>query len=743
VTLALTETLEAPRAPDPARDGLARNDPAPFVRKDTDGLKHLDLAVLGAHCAGCLRKIETGVGKLDGVEDARLNLSTGRMSVAWRGGLAPARITETLSGLGYESAPFDPETSKAEVDREGRKLLACLAVAGFAAGNIMLFSVGLWTASRADMGPETRDMLHWASALIALPAAAFAGRPFFGSAWRALKAGHANMDVPISLAVLLALGMSLFQTMRGAHDAYFDAASMLLFFLLIGRWLDHRLRYRANEAARTLLALQSVSTRRIGADGKIATIAAREVEPGDKLLIAPGDSIPVDAILRQGTSEFDLSLLTGESAPVALSSGAELRGGTLNLSARIVVEATARVEASLPADLARLIEAGTQSKARYVRLADKAAALYVPAVHTLAAGTFLVWWLLIGESFPAALMNGIAVLIITCPCALGLAVPAVQVVATGRLFRRGVLVKSGDALERLAEARAAVFDKTGTLTSGKPQLAPGQSIDARVMGKAAQLARLSRHPMAQAIAALAGPGDVAEGAEETPGQGITGKIDGVPARLGHKAFVCGEDEPVGAMELWFAIEGEPPQRFLFEDTLRADAPEAIRDLKTRGMDVLMLTGDGPEAAKRVAAELGIDDWRARVTPAAKVEALQSFEEKGEPTLMVGDGLNDAPSLAKAHVSMSPGTAADASQAAADFVIQGQSLGLVREAYDVSRAARRRIFENFAFAVLYNVLAVPLAALGLVTPMIAAAAMSGSSMIVTLNALRLAAPGGQK
>ncbi|MFZ1989235.1 MAG: heavy metal translocating P-type ATPase [Alphaproteobacteria bacterium] len=715
-------------------------DPTPYVRNRKDGAHSLELAVTGAHCAGCLRKIETNVGKLAGVTEARLNLSTGRMHVAWQGALSPAAITETLTRLGYPSAPFDPEAVTTQVDREGRKLLACLAIAGFAAGNIMLFSIGLWTAHGDDMGMATRTFLHWASCLIALPTAAYAGRPFYLSAWRALKSGHANMDVPISLAVLLSLGMSIYETIHNGRYAYFDAATSLLFLLLIGRWLDHRLRFRAGEAARSLIALQSAPARRIERDGNVVAVAARDIEPGDRLLVAPGERVLVNSTIKEGSSEFDLSMLTGESAAVALGPGAVVPGGALNLSDRIVATATARAADSLAAELARLVEAGTQSRARFVRIADKAAQLYVPIVHTLAALTFAGWWMLGDVGFRAALMNAVAVLIITCPCALGLAVPAVQIVASGRLFHRGVLVKSGDGLERLAQADTVVFDKTGTLTRGKPQLARGQVLDGSALQQAALLARISRHPLALAISQAAGPGPVSDDAREFPGNGISGTIDGVPAKLGHRAFVTGEADR-GGMELWLHIGDAPPRCIQFEDALRADAAQTIRELERLGLRIVMLSGDTEETASHVARELGIDEWLARQTPTEKTSYLAKLAKEGCHVLMIGDGLNDAPSLASAFVSMSPGEAADAAQAAADFVFQGEHLGPIVEAVRVARRARSRVFENFFFAALYNICAIPLAVLGLVTPFIAAIAMSSSSLIVTLNALRLV--GGRK
>ena len=711
-------------------------DPTPFVRMRPDGGFGLELAVSGARCAGCLRKIETAIAALDGVSLARLNLSTGHLRVEWSGTLTPARIPSTLSALGYPSAPFDPQTVVAQSDREGRALLSCLAVAGFAAGNIMLFSVGLWTAQGDDMGLATRSFLHWASAAIALPTAAYAGRPFFNSALRALKAGHANMDVPITLAVILSLAMSLYETIAGGRYAYFDAAVSLLFLLLIGRYLDHRLRYRAGEAARDLLALQTVTARKIEPDGRVLAINARDIYVGDRLLVAPGDRIPVNATIVEGASEIDLSLLTGESAPVSLTVHASVPGGALNLSARLVVKADARVEDSLAAELARLIDAGAQSRSRYVRFADRAAALYVPIVHSMAALTFAGWMLLGGGAFRVALMNAIAVLIITCPCALGLAVPAVQIVATGRLFRRGVLVKSGDALERLSAADFVVLDKTGTLTCGRAQIVPGGALDPINLEQAARLARIGHHPFARAIAQAAGPGAIADYCEEIAGQGIRATLDGCEARLGHRAFVFGEG-PRGAMELWFKKGDQPAIHIAFQDALREDACQVVRQLEDRGLEVVLLSGDAPEATRGVAEALGIAHWRACQSPSDKTDYLRHLAAQGHRVLMIGDGLNDGPSLALAHVSMSPGSAADASQAAADFIFQGERLAPIVEAIDVSRKARARVFENFAFAALYNLCAIPLAVAGLVTPFIAALAMSASSLIVTLNALRLA------
>lgn len=738
------EGIGCPSGMEPASDAGV-SDPTPFVKRTNDGAARLELSVYGAHCGGCIAKIENGLKEISGVEMARLNLSTGKLAVAWRDdAVAPIAIAKKLSALGYRAQAFDPAAQRAETDAEGRLLLRCMAVAGFAAANIMLLSVAVWAGHDGEMGPATRAMMHWVSALIALPAAAYAGRPFFRSALSALKAGRANMDVPISLAVILALGLSVFEALNHGRDAYFDAAVMLLFFLLIGRYLDHRLRARARAAAQDLLALQATTANRLREDGALEQVSARTVAPGDRLVLWPGDRAPVNGVIEDGTSNIDVSLVTGESAPSRMGAGATLYAGVVNLSDRLVMKATATADESLVADLARLVEAGEQGKGKYVRLADRAAALYVPLVHSLALATLLGWLFLGDAGLRVAIMNAVAVLIITCPCALGLAAPAVQVVATGRLFKEGVLVKSGDALERLAEVDTFVFDKTGTITHGALNLADADQIAPTIVAKAAQLARASRHPLARAVVAAAGPGSVAPDTTETSGAGIEGAIDGKRARFGRADWVgAATTAKDGASEAWFRFGDEKPVRFAFEDAIRDDAEDTIAGLRARGLDTEMLSGDRTEAAARIAAMAGIEHWRARLTPADKIARLEELRRTGRTVAMVGDGLNDAPALAAAHASLSPGSAADASQAAADFVYQGEGLRAVVAAYDVSKQARRRVLENFGFAAVYNLCAIPLAIFGFVTPLIAALAMSGSSVVVTLNALRLrVAPNGK-
>ena len=627
---------------------------------------------------------------------------------------------------------------------EERDMVRCMAVAGFAAANVMLLSLSIWAGHSEGMAAETRSLFHWFSALIALPALAYAGRPFFRSALKALRRGRTNMDVPISLAVTLAAGVSLWETVRGGSHAYFDSAIALLFFLLIGRFLDRRARRQAQSAAARLIALQDARVTALGDDGRPRQIPAADLAPGMRMAVAAGERLAADGIVRRGRSEIDASLMTGESAARPVEPGAMVHAGVVNLVAPVEIEVTAAGNETVLADIVRLTEAAEQRKSAYVVLADRVSRFYAPFVHSLALLAFLGWILLGGLAWQPALLIAIAVLIVTCPCALGLAVPVVQVVATGRLLRRGVLVKSGDALERLASADTVVFDKTGTLTLGSPALIDSDAVPADVLALAASLAAASRHPLSRALAAAAPAVAPAEDVAETPGCGLSLTSAQGEVRLG-RATWCGVAQEtaragdIGASgsEIWLTRPGAAPVHFRFEDRLRPDAARVVEALRNVGLRPMLLSGDRPAAVAAVAAAVGIEEWRAGCTPQDKLAALETLREGGANVLMVGDGLNDAPALAAARVSMSPSSAADIAQVAADIVFQSRSLQPVGEALTVARRAQALVRQNIGLAVGYNLFAVPLAVAGLVTPMIAALCMSGSSIVVVLNAVRLA------
>ena len=704
-----------------------------FVQR-REGTAHLDLAVEGIACANCIGRIEGSLKRLPGIVAARLNFTNRRLAVEWReDALAAVDVIAALEQMGYRAHPFQPERAETQEAQHMRWLVKCLAVAGFAAMNIMLLSVSVWSGS--DMGQETRDFFHWLSALIALPAAAYAGQPFFRSAWAAIRARALNMDVPISLGVITALGMSVVETASHAQHAYFDSATMLLFFLLCGRALDHAMRRKTRAVAGNLAALKAEFAHRF--DGfELVRVPAAALRAGDRLLVRPGDRVPADGVVLNGSSEIDDSLVTGETARHAVAAGALLHAGAVNFSGTLTMRVTAAGSGTLIDEVERLLEKAVTAKSRHVRLADRAARLYAPVVHATAALT-VVGWLVAGASVHDAIVTAIAVLIITCPCALALAVPAVQVVASGALFRAGVILNSGDAIERLSEIDAVVFDKTGTLTLPEPRVDNAATLDPELLQRAARLALSSRHPLAAAVAREARERVPIAEATEEPGQGVRAMIDGTEARLGSPAF-CGlataDPAGPGTSTIVFTHAGRSAV-LLVRQTLRPDAAETAAALRALGLDLMILSGDRPDAVAPVAAALGIADWRGGLTPAEKIAAIDALKAQGRRVLMVGDGLNDAPALAAAHVSLSPISATDLTQAQADAVFLGERLGPVREAVTVARRARRLMRENLWLAVLYNAVAVPVAIAGFATPLIAAAAMSGSSVLVTLNALR--------
>jgi Cu2+-exporting ATPase len=701
-----------------------------------DGTAHLDLAVEGVGCAACIGKIEGGLKRLPGVVEARLNFTNRRLAVAWtEGEVGAADLIDALQHIGYRAHPFQPERAETQEAQHMRWLVKCLAVAGFAAMNIMLLSVSVWSGT--DMSQETRDFFHWLSALIALPAAAYAGQPFFQSAWRAIRARALNMDVPISLGVITALGMSVVETATHQPHAYFDSATMLLFFLLCGRALDHAMRRKTRAVAGNLAALKAEFAHRF--DGAaVVRVPAAALRADDRLLIRPGDRVPADGIVLSGTSEIDASLVTGETARRPVTTGAAIHAGAVNFSGALTMRVTAAGSGTLIDEVERLLDKAVSARSRYVRLADRAARMYAPVVHATAALT-LAGWLIAGASVHNSIVTAIAVLIITCPCALALAIPAVQVVASGALFRSGVILNGGDAIERLAEVDTVIFDKTGTLTLPEPGFDNVADISPDIIERAARLALSSRHPLAVALGREARERIPFDGAVEMPGQGVRAIVDGAEMRLGSVAF-CGIEAPVradcGAVSMIGFRHGDCQATFLVQQRVRPDAKEVVAWLHERGLRSLILSGDNQAAVAPIATALGIADWKAGLKPAEKIAAIESLKARGRRVLMVGDGINDAPALAAAHASISPITAADLTQTHADAVFLGDRLAPVRDALAIARRARRLMQQNLWFAVIYNAIAVPIAILGLATPLVAAAAMSGSSILVTLNALRV-------
>ncbi|UGY17849.1 heavy metal translocating P-type ATPase [Bradyrhizobium septentrionale] len=712
-----------------------------YLKNAGTGIVHLDLAVEGINCAGCMAKIERSLTTIPDVTLARVNLTDSRLALEWKAGaLDPALFVNRLAELGYKAYPFERDDAETREGQRAQGLLRRLGVAAFAAMNVMMLSIPVWSGNVSDMLPEQRDFFHWLSALIVLPAAAYSAQPFFSSALSALRARGVNMDVPISIGIVLVLATSVIETVNNAEHAYFDAAIMLIAFLLAGRYLDQNMRRRTRAFAGNLAALKAETATKFISPTEIRTVPAAAIRPGDIVLLRPGERCAVDGNVIEGRSEVDQSLITGETMPAMVAPGSAVFAGTLVRSGTLRVRASAVSGGTLLDEISGLLEHALQARSRYLRLAERASRLYAPVVHATALLTVL-GWLAYGASFHDSIVTAIAVLIITCPCALGLAIPAVQTVASGALFGSGVLLNAGDAIERIAEIDRVIFDKTGTLTLPELDVANLSDIPDDVVRLAGRLALSSRHPVAVAVARKAGAASPLPDIQEEPGQGVHGFYDGRPIRLGRPSF-CGADDLANeilchdpeASVVAFS-HGEGKYAFAVRQLLRPDAADVVAGLVRMGVVVEIVSGDREPAVRLAAMMLGVHEWRAEVSPVDKISRIEELARRGGKVLMVGDGLNDAPALAAAHASMSPVTATHLSQAVADAVFLGEPLAPVLAAVKVSRKALRLMRQNLWLAVIYNVLAVPIAIAGLVTPLIAAAAMSGSSVIVMLNALR--------
>ena len=683
-------------------------------------------AVPAIRCAGCISKIENGLMDVPGIVSSRVNFSTKQVAISHLPELAEDQLRRAIETLGFE-AQILADNPLSEERGSTDRLIRALAVAGFGMMNIMLLSVSVWSGATG----VTRDLFHWLSALIAIPVISYSGRPFFVSAAMALRYGRTNMDVPISIGILLATGLSIYETATGGEHAYFDGAVMLLFFLLAGRVLDGMMRDRAREGIGALLKQTAPGAMVLAADGNTSWVASRDLVPEMRMMVAAGESLAADGVIVSGSSSFDCSLMTGESAPQPRAKDDMVLAGTLNLTSPVVVRITATGEDTSVSDIARLMDEAGQRRSLYVRIADRAARYYAPAVHSLALLAF-AYWMIVGAGWHQSLLIAVAVLIITCPCALGLAVPAAQVVASGALLRKGVMVKDGSALERLAEVDYALFDKTGTLTLGRPVPVNLDDLDPGQKQIALALAQASRHPVSKGIRTALLAQDIEpaelEDIQELPGEGMAARWGDVKVMLGKAE----KSEDHLSSQLTVGSDNVVIQ---LRDEIRPEASAAIASLRTQGLPSSIISGDNNRSVSVVASALGLTA-QAGASPQEKVEAITRLTDNGHKVLMVGDGLNDGPALAAAHVSIAPGTASDVGQQAADAVFTSDSLMPVALSIRVARRTMQIVHQNFALAIGYNIFAVPLALTGMVTPLIAAIAMSLSSLIVVGNALRL-------
>jgi len=722
-----------------------------FVTNEKIGDKNINsifLAIDGLHCAACVWLIETILKKQQNVILARVNLTKKYLLLKWQGDKEYGDfLVNLIQEIGYKLFPFDEKILQEEEKKYNNELLKCLAVAGFGAGNVMLFSSILWFSNLNTIGQATIDFMHFFSALIALPVIIYAARPFFSSALRALKARSMNMDLSISVAIFLACAVSLLESFRSAHHVYFDSAVMLIFFLLIGRYLDFKVRKKAFAIAAEFSLLSANYARKIEADGQIKIIASKDIRQDMILLVVAGDKIPSDAIIIDGESEVDTMIITGETLPKQVKIGSEVFAGTINLGTPLKIKVTKNPQNSLLKQIIHIVEEVENQKNKYVRIADQLSRSYTPVVHLLALFTFCLWCFYFKSGAEIALLNATAVLIITCPCALALAVPIVQTITISSLIKKGILTKSGEALEKINSINTIIFDKTGTLTIGEPSVIDIRGVNKKLSPEekdfylqlAASMAQMSKHPISQAITKAFLGKKLDLEVSENQGFGLTAKYNNAEIRLGRADFCAIKnidfDQLAPITNCYLKYENDEIV-FQLQDQLKSDAASFIKTLKSYNKKIILLSGDNKNIVKETAKTLGIEEFYFEQTPIEKVDFLKKLKSQNQKIMMVGDGLNDAPSLALADVSISFSKAADITQNVADIVIQSAKLTPILTALTLAKRSISLIKENLFLALLYNLIAVSFAIAGHVTPLIAAIAMSSSSILVLLNSLRI-------
>lgn len=716
-----------------------------FVQSQEENRRETALILEGIVCAACVWLNERHVKSLPGVIDFRVNYSTHRARLQWDDSqIHLSDILAAIAAIGYVAHPFDPGRQQQVYDKERSAALRRLAVAGVGAMQVMMFAVALYAGAYQGMEDNIRQFLRWVSLLVTTPVVLYSARSFFDSAWRDLRRRQLGMDVPVSLAILAAFSASAWATFSGSGEVYFDSVCMFTFFLLAGRFLEMGARHKAGQAAEELVRLLPATATRLTANGS-EVVAVADLAPGDRVLVKPGESVPADGLVLEGVSSIDESLLSGESLPLAKQAGDDLVGGTVNVESPLTMEVRCVGEDTVLSAIVRLLDRAQTEKPRVAQLADQVAAWFVGAILLLAAGVYLYW---VGHGgAEEAFWITLSVLVVTCPCALSLATPAAITAATGNLTRQGLLTTRGHALEALGKATHAVFDKTGTLTLGRLTLS-----DVRLTGElgreaalavAAALEGQSEHPVARAIVSAADTAAVAKSVQAIPGQGIEGEVDGRRYRLGSPAFVSAwigslpdMGQHPGSTRIFLACEGELLAVFDLSDEVRPDAADTLHALRTLGLQVELLSGDSPEAVARLAEELKLDIAHGGMSPQDKMEHIRRLQHQGAVVAMVGDGVNDAPVLSAAQVSVAMGGGTQIARASADMILLSEHLGHLAEGVKVARRSRAVIRQNLAWALVYNAIALPLAASGQLAPWMAAIGMSFSSLVVVLNALRL-------
>jgi len=711
-----------------------------FVRDTGEHLKQAVLILEGITCAACVWLNERHLMQLPGVKSVQVNYASHRARVTWDAReITLSKILAEIQQLGYHAHPYNAQRAANSREQQRKKDLRRLAIAGIAAAQVMMLAVALYAGGWYGMEAGTVQLLRWFSFALTVPVLVYAARPFYAAAWSALKIRRPNMDVPVVIALLAAFAGSVANTVWGQGHVYYDAINMFVLFLLGTRLLEQGARERSVEAAENLLKLAPAMATRVTAHGQ-QLVPVLELVPGDRLLVKPGETFPADGMVEAGISGVDEALLTGESRLVAKQPGAAVIAGSINIDGPLTLSVTGIGENTVLAGIVRMLDQALAQKPRLAQLADRIAGQFTWALLALTALVGLAWWWF----DPARAFDSVlAVLVVTCPCALSLGAPAALAAAGSHLLARGVLITRGHALETLARVDHVVFDKTGTLTYGKPLLAathPLAEWDARqCLRWAASLEQASEHPLAAPFLAQIAPEDLlpVTDARNEPGQGVSGIIDGRRYFIGRTALpVQADAAETGATQVWLADETRLLAKFVLADTLRSDAKPLIDALKAQGLRLSIFSGDDAATVRHIGEQLGIDDCRGGLKPADKLAAVRALQAAGGVVMMLGDGVNDAPVLGAAQVSLAMGGGTQVARASSDIVLLSERLIEVAHALVLSRRTMRVMRQNFAWAIAYNLIAVPLAAVGWVSPWLAALGMSASSLIVVANALRL-------
>ena len=723
-----------------------------FVR-DRDNLREAALILEGIHCAACIWLNEQYLQQLKGVHDVNINYATHRASVTWDNSVIHlSDILQAIQSIGYNAHPYDPSRQQALLEKEKRDYLKRLGLAGILGMQVMILAVAMYVGDWSGMESGYRKFFTWVSLLLTLPILGYSAMPFLKGAWRDLRRWHAGMDVPVSLGIMLAFLGSTYHTLAGSGHVYFDSVSMFVFFLLSARYLEMQARKHSAESSEALTQSIPVMARRIDPeDGNENWVAAASLVVGDRIRVSPGESIATDGRLVDVATSLDESLLTGESTPVEKNSGDQVIGGSVNIGNPVTVQVTRTGEDTVLSSILRLVETAQRGRPRISQLADRIAGWFVSAILILALATALYWYL----HDPAAWLSiTVSVLVVTCPCALSLATPTALTAATGVLTRLGLVPSNPIALEKITHVSTVLFDKTGTLTYGQPGImqtichASLAEIDA--LHLANLLERDSVHPIAKAFQQQDKGGREARVSdlEHTVAGGICGSIDGKRYCIGNFGFLQSRlpalqkaSEPCletgrGNPVVHLAGEHQLLASFVLQDKLREGAAAAVQQLHGMGITTAIVSGDRAENVTRIGADLGIDKINAGLSPDGKLDFIQNLQRHGDSVLMVGDGINDAPVLAAADVSVAMGAGTQIAISKADYILMNDQLPTVVKAMQLTRKTLRIIRQNLAWAVIYNILAIPAAVMGLVPPWLAALGMSASSLIVVVNALRL-------